>query len=249
MAGVRVKENEPIEVAIRRFKKQCEKAGILSELRKREHFEKPSVRKKKKALAAKKRYLRRMMRAGRLRRAYAASRSHAAGMNGIDVALVVLLLILALRGSWRGIFRESFGFAALVVGLLAAVRYADAGAGWLSSYAWASELSGPALVGVAFVAIFLVVSALDQSDRPRCATSSSGAARCGFPAVSVACSSRSPRAPRCSRFVLLFLQLFPVVPGIDRQIAGSRIARPMIAAAGAALRAGWRDGAAENRPA
>jgi small subunit ribosomal protein S21 len=64
MAGVRVKENEPIEVAIRRFKKQCEKAGILSELRKREHFEKPSVRKKKKMLAAKKRYLRRLARAG-----------------------------------------------------------------------------------------------------------------------------------------------------------------------------------------
>jgi small subunit ribosomal protein S21 len=63
MAGVRVKDNEPIEVAIRRFKKQCEKAGILSELRKREHFEKPSVRRKKKALAAKKRYLRRMLRA------------------------------------------------------------------------------------------------------------------------------------------------------------------------------------------
>jgi small subunit ribosomal protein S21 len=64
MAGVRVKENEPIEVAIRRFKKQCEKAGILSELRKREHFEKPSVRRKKKALAAKKRYLRRLARTG-----------------------------------------------------------------------------------------------------------------------------------------------------------------------------------------
>jgi small subunit ribosomal protein S21 len=53
MPGVRVKENEPIESAIRRFKKQCEKAGILAELRKREHYEKPSVRKKKKALAAK----------------------------------------------------------------------------------------------------------------------------------------------------------------------------------------------------
>ena len=50
-------------------------------------------------------------------------------------------------------------------------------------------------------------------------------------------------------FVLLFLQLFPVVPGIDQQIADSRIARPMVAAAGAALRAGWRDGTAENRPA
>ena len=62
MPGVRVKENEPIESAIRRFKKQCEKAGILAELRKREHYEKPSVRKKKKALAAKKRALRRASR-------------------------------------------------------------------------------------------------------------------------------------------------------------------------------------------
>ena len=62
MAGVRIKENESIEGAIRRFKKQCEKAGILSELRKREHFEKPSVRRKKKALAAKKRFMRRLAR-------------------------------------------------------------------------------------------------------------------------------------------------------------------------------------------
>ena len=62
MAGVRVKDNEPIEVAMRRFKKQCEKAGIVTELRKREHFEKPSVRRKRKTLAAKKRLLRRMAR-------------------------------------------------------------------------------------------------------------------------------------------------------------------------------------------
>ncbi|MFI5394659.1 MAG: 30S ribosomal protein S21 [Candidatus Binatia bacterium] len=62
MAGVRVKDSEPIESAIRRFKKQCEKAGILAELRKREHYEKPSVRRKRKALAAKKRFLRRVAR-------------------------------------------------------------------------------------------------------------------------------------------------------------------------------------------
>ena len=55
MPGIRVKEGEPFESALRRFKKQCEKAGILSEIRKREHYEKPSVKKKKKALAAKKR--------------------------------------------------------------------------------------------------------------------------------------------------------------------------------------------------
>ena len=54
MAGVRVKENEPIESAIRRFKKQCEKAGILAELRKREHYEKPSVKRKRKEAKRKK---------------------------------------------------------------------------------------------------------------------------------------------------------------------------------------------------
>ena len=53
MTGVRVRENESIESAIRRFKKLCEEAGILAELRKREHYEKPSVKKKKKAIAAK----------------------------------------------------------------------------------------------------------------------------------------------------------------------------------------------------
>ncbi|PIR20455.1 MAG: 30S ribosomal protein S21 [Deltaproteobacteria bacterium CG11_big_fil_rev_8_21_14_0_20_47_16] len=55
MPGVRVKDGESVEAAIRRFKKQCEKAGILSELRKREFFEKPSVREKRKAAAARKR--------------------------------------------------------------------------------------------------------------------------------------------------------------------------------------------------
>ena len=57
MPGVRVKESESFENAMKRFKKQCEKAGILSEIRKREHYEKPSVKRKKKALAAKKRAL------------------------------------------------------------------------------------------------------------------------------------------------------------------------------------------------
>jgi len=65
MPGVRVKENEPIESAIRRFKKQCEKAGILSELKRREYYDKPSVRKKKKAAAARKRALKKMRRMAR----------------------------------------------------------------------------------------------------------------------------------------------------------------------------------------
>ncbi len=60
MPGIRIKEGETFEAAMRRFKKQCEKSGILSELRKREHYEKPSVKKKKKAIAARKRSLKKM---------------------------------------------------------------------------------------------------------------------------------------------------------------------------------------------
>ena len=55
MPGVRVHENEPFETALRRFKRQCERSGILSEVRKRQFFEKPSMKRKKKALAARKR--------------------------------------------------------------------------------------------------------------------------------------------------------------------------------------------------
>ena len=54
MPSVKLKENEPFDIALRRFKRSCEKAGILSEVRRREHYEKPtSVRKRKKAAAVK----------------------------------------------------------------------------------------------------------------------------------------------------------------------------------------------------
>ena len=57
MPIVKIREGESFESAVRRFKKQCEKAGILTEIRKREHYEKPSVKRKRKALAAQKRSL------------------------------------------------------------------------------------------------------------------------------------------------------------------------------------------------
>ena len=60
MPQVVVKEDESFESALRRFKKQCEKAGLLSELRKREHYDKPSVRRKKKMLVARKQALKRI---------------------------------------------------------------------------------------------------------------------------------------------------------------------------------------------
>ena len=57
VALIRIRDNEAFEQAFRRFKKACEKSGILSEVKKREHFEKPSVRRKKKSMAARKRLL------------------------------------------------------------------------------------------------------------------------------------------------------------------------------------------------
>ncbi|MBI1909893.1 MAG: 30S ribosomal protein S21 [Deltaproteobacteria bacterium] len=62
MTFIKLKEGESFESAVRRFKKSCEKAGILSELRKREHYEKPSVKKKKKKIAARKRALKKGIR-------------------------------------------------------------------------------------------------------------------------------------------------------------------------------------------
>jgi small subunit ribosomal protein S21 len=55
MSEVKVGKGETLDQALRRFKRQCQRAGVLSEVRKREHYEKPSVRRKKKSEAARKR--------------------------------------------------------------------------------------------------------------------------------------------------------------------------------------------------
>jgi small subunit ribosomal protein S21 len=59
MPGIVVGNNESIDSALKRFKKQVEKGGVLSEVRRREHFEKPSEKRKKKLFAAKKRIVKR----------------------------------------------------------------------------------------------------------------------------------------------------------------------------------------------
>jgi small subunit ribosomal protein S21 len=62
MPTVRVKEGENPEYALRRFKRACEKAGILTELRRREFYEKPTAERKRKQAAAIKRHLKKMSR-------------------------------------------------------------------------------------------------------------------------------------------------------------------------------------------
>ena len=62
MPQIRVKENEPFDIALRRFKRACEKAGVLTEVRRREYHEKPTSIRKRKAAAAVKRHLKKLQR-------------------------------------------------------------------------------------------------------------------------------------------------------------------------------------------
>ncbi len=65
MPNVRVKDNEPFEIAMRSFKRSCEKAGVLAEVRRREFYEKPTAERKRKAAAAVKRNIKKVQREGR----------------------------------------------------------------------------------------------------------------------------------------------------------------------------------------
>ena len=60
MPLIKVREDESLENALRRFKRKCEKSGILTETKKRQHYEKPSVKRKRKAIAARKKLLKRL---------------------------------------------------------------------------------------------------------------------------------------------------------------------------------------------
>jgi len=71
MPQIKLKENEPFDVALLRFKRSCEKAGILAEVRRREFYEKPTAMRKRKAAAAVKRHQKKLLRESRkLQRQY-----------------------------------------------------------------------------------------------------------------------------------------------------------------------------------
>ena len=67
MPSIKIKENEPFDIALRRFKRSCEKAGVLAEVRRREYYEKPTTTRKRAAAAAVKRYAKKVSRENRRR--------------------------------------------------------------------------------------------------------------------------------------------------------------------------------------
>ncbi len=155
-------------------------------------------------------------------------------MNGVDVALVVVLAGCALRGWWRGFFRECSGLVALILGVAAALRFTAGGEAALEPHV---RLPAPIGGGIAFVGIFVVVHGLinvvgvllDRVMRTR--------ALGGINAVGGAVFGVAKGAVVLA-FLLLFLHLFPIVSAVDPQLMGSSIGRPLLAVASNALRIG-----------
>jgi membrane protein required for colicin V production len=155
-------------------------------------------------------------------------------MNVVDVALVVVLTGCALRGWWRGFFRESCGLVALVFGVVAALRFAAGGEAALESYL---RLPAPVGAGVAFVGIFVVVHGLINVtgvllSRAMHTTALGALNVVGGAAFGVA------KGAVVLAFLLLFLHLFGIVSALDPQLMSSSIGRPLVAAASNAIRIG-----------
>jgi membrane protein required for colicin V production len=158
-------------------------------------------------------------------------------MNGIDIALLLLLLAAAARGFWRGFFREVFGFLALVFGLWAALQSTATGAALLGRYV---GLPAATLAAVAFLCIFMLVHTganlvgvlLSRVAGPRrlfgLGRLAGAVFAAGKTAVVLAC-------------VLLFFDLFPLITPLEAQLRDSRLARPLTSVAAAVLRAGLRE--------
>lgn len=159
-------------------------------------------------------------------------------MNLLDIALAILLLLCAVRGFWRGVIRESFGFAAFILGLLTALRLTESVAKAVEGTVLLSALPDAARVGGAFVLVFLSVNALVNLSGFVLDRLIGGGLLRAIGSVAGGLFGVAKGAAVLA-FVLLFAQLFPVAGDIESHIADSRLARPMIAAADNVLRGNW----------
>jgi uncharacterized membrane protein required for colicin V production len=156
-----------------------------------------------------------------------------ADMNKIDAALAVLVGLCALRGFWRGFSRECFGVVGVVAGVWAAFRLSPWGADVLREYV---EAPAAMLDGAAFVILFVTVNAVTAIAAVLFGRKSSTGLRWGLASIGGAVVGGGKAAVVLS-FLLLFLQLFPVVPALSTEIMDSAIGRPLVQVAGGLLRA------------
>lgn len=152
----------------------------------------------------------------------------------VDVALVAFVLLAALRGWWRGFFREFFGLLGLVVGLYAASEYAPVVSPWL-----AERVSGPDAVreGLAYVGVFVAANLVTNIlglllDRIAAALLLGGVNRAAGAVFGAG------KATAVAAVVLLFVHLFPPLSGFDEQVMASPLGRSLVQTAGDVLRVG-----------
>lgn len=160
-------------------------------------------------------------------------------MNGIDLALVIFLLLCAVRGYWRGFFRETLGLVALLGGIALAVQLAGFGGALLQRYL---HVPPPIDAAVGFVIIFMAfhtaVNLLGVLlDRLASALFLRGVNRFAGAVLGAG------KGAAILGLLLLVLHLFPIIPDLDRQIMSSAIGRPLVEAAGDAVRLGLQPAA------
>ncbi len=155
-------------------------------------------------------------------------------MNVIDAAVVIVILLAALRGYWRGFLRELFGFAALVAAVVAAMQWSGAAAELLIG-----RVPGPDAVrqAVAFTGVFLAADVVVNLvglifDRLAAALMLTGVNRAAGSLFGAAKGAAVMAA------VLLFIYLFPPTSKLDEKILTSSLGRPLMNAAGDVLRLG-----------
>jgi membrane protein required for colicin V production len=159
-------------------------------------------------------------------------------MNAVDIVLVVVFALCALRGYWRGFLRELFGLLGLVLGGVVAVRFTPEGVEHLKEYL---TLPAPILTGVAFAGIFVIVhTAVNIAglllDRLAKAVFLSGINRL---AGAVFAAGKGAVVMALVLFALHLVQRFPE---LDRQIMSSTIGRPLVHAAGGLIDAAQAEG-------
>jgi membrane protein required for colicin V production len=150
----------------------------------------------------------------------------------VDVAVVGFVLLAALRGWWRGFFREFFGLLGLAVGLYAASEYAPLLSPWL-----AEKVTGPETVrdGLAYVAVFVAANLATNIlglvlDRVAAALLLGGVNRAAGAVFGAG------KATAVAAVVLLFVHLFPPLSTLDEQVMASPLGRSLVETAGNVLR-------------
>lgn len=150
----------------------------------------------------------------------------------VDVAVVGFVILAALRGWWRGFFREFFGLLGLAIGLYAASEYAPVVSPWL-----AERVTGPEALrdGIAYVGVFVAANLATNIlgfliDRLAAALLLGGINRAAGAVFGAG------KAAAVAAVVLLFIHLFPPLATVDERVMASALGRSMVETAGNVLR-------------